>query len=42
VATYQLVVLVGLTFKVMVICSIFTEYKFSMDGQAGRTWVLLL
>lgn len=35
VATYQLVVLVELTFKVMVICSIFTEYEFSMDGQVG-------
>jgi hypothetical protein len=34
-AAYQLVVLVELTFKVMVICSISTEYNFNMDGQAG-------
>ena len=34
-ATYQLIVLVELTFKVIVICSISTEYKFSMDGLVG-------
>jgi hypothetical protein len=31
VAAYQLVVLVELTFKVMVICSISTEYNFNME-----------
>jgi len=34
-ATCQLIVLEELTINVIVICSISTEYKFSMDEQAG-------
>ena len=30
--TYQFIILVELTFKVIVICSISTEYKFNVDG----------
>jgi len=35
VATYQFIILVELTFKVIAICSISTEYKFNGDGLEG-------